>query len=577
MSGPLLFLVPARGGSVRIPGKNLRTVTGIPLVARAVRTARLAGHDIPGGPHRVVCSTDSPQIAEIAAAWGASILMRPAELATSDATSLAVALHALDTVAGGPFRGLILVQPTSPLLTPVDLVRAVAAFDAAGGDRPVVGITASHPAGWHGDIGADGSLRRRTSPGENLAAHLVNGAVYVVAPGRLRATHEFGGSDAVAFPMPAERSVDVDEERDLAIAEAFAAALPHRDLALAGHVIGGGRVFVIAEAGVNHNGDPALAHALIDAAAGTGADAVKFQTFNPDALAAAGAPMAEYQRAAGERGADQREMLARLALPADVWAALQAHARERGIVFMSTPFDLSSAQLLHGLGVPAFKIGSGELTNLPFLAEVAALGRPMLVSTGMADMREVAAAVDTIAAAGNPPIALLHCVSSYPADPGDANLLAMATMASAFGVPTGWSDHTPGIELAIASAALGAALIEKHLTTDRTLPGPDHAASLEPEDFAALVRGVRIAAASRGTGHKQPVAAELDVARVARRSLHWRRDLAAGALIGRDDLVVLRPASGLGPDALDDVTGRRTTEAVRAGTPCLAIQVDGLG
>ena len=224
-------------------------------------------------------------------------------------------------------------------------------------------------------------------------------------------------------------------------------------------------------------------------------------------------------------------MLARLALPTEAWAGLRQHARDRDIVFLSTPFDDASADLLDALDVPAFKVGSGELTNLPFLGRLARRGRPMLVSTGMADLVEVAAAVDAIAAAGDPPLALFHCVSSYPARAEDADLRAIETMRRAFGVPTGWSDHTPGTELALAATAIGATLIEKHLTLDRTMPGPDQRTSLEPDEFARMVAGIRAVSSALGTGEKVPVEAERAIAAVARRSLHWATSLAAGATV----------------------------------------------
>jgi len=259
-------------------------------------------------------------------------------------------------------------------------------------------------------------------------------------------------------------------------------------------------------------------------------------------------------------------MLARLALPDDAWSGLQAHAVDRGLVFLSSPFDDASADLLDRLDVPAFKVASGELTNLPFLARLARRGRPLLVSTGMADMVEVAAAVDEIAGAGDPRIALFHCVSAYPADPSDANLAAMDTLRHAFHVPTGWSDHSLGLELPIAAAALGADLIEKHLTLDRTRPGPDHRASMEPDDFRAMVAAVRAVRGSIGSGAKTPAEAELPVAAVARRSLYWARSLTRGTPVGPDDLVALRPGAGLSPARTNDLIGRRTARSVSAGT-----------
>jgi N,N'-diacetyllegionaminate synthase len=259
-------------------------------------------------------------------------------------------------------------------------------------------------------------------------------------------------------------------------------------------------------------------------------------------------------------------MLARLALRPDDWPALQAHANDKGILFLSTPFDDASADLLDRLDVPGFKVGSGELTNLPFLGRLARKGRPMIVSTGMATMPEVAAAVDAIRATGLEDLALLHCVSAYPAASSDANLRAMATMRAAFGLQTGWSDHTPGIDLPIAATALGAAIIEKHLTLDRSRHGPDHAMSLERDAFAAMVRAIRTAeSAIGGDGMKRPTDAEREIAAVARRSLHWARDLVAGAVIEEDDLVAQRPGTGLSPARTVDLIGRHTARAVVGG------------
>lgn len=562
----VLFLVSARGGSLRVPRKNLRLVGGIPLVGWAARTGRLAAAALPDGPHRVVCSTDDREIAAAAAAWGAEVLERPAALASAAAASVDVALHSLAAAeaAGRPPATLVLLQPTSPLTDPLDVVAAIERHRGAGG-AGVTSVVAGHPAAWHHAASALGALEPLAAPG--AADLLLAGAFWVVDAARLRETGQLVEPGlTLGHVVAPERAVDIDEEHDLVVAEALLAGRPVRPVPLGERRLGAGPPFVIAEAGVNHNGDVELARRLVDAAAGAGADAVKFQTFDPAALAAGGAPTAEYQRRAGVAATDQREMLERLALPVTAWAELRARAIERGLVFLSTPFDDGSADLLDRLGVPAFKVGSGELTNTPFLGRLARRGRPLLLSTGMADMVEVAAAVDAVRGNGDPPLALLHCVSSYPAAPVDANLRAIETMRRAFGVPVGWSDHTPGIELGLAAAALGAALVEKHLTLDRSLPGPDHAASLEPAAFRALADGVRDVAAALGTGTKAPVAAERDVARVARRSLHWRRGLAAGAVVEAADLVALRPATGLAPGRLEDLVGRRTARAVAAGT-----------
>ncbi len=566
MSGPLLVLVPARAGSRRVPGKNLRTVAGIPLVGWAIRTGQRAVADLPGGPHLVALSTDGPEIAAAGRAWGADrVIDRPPALATDTATSVDVVVDALGQLdrEGRRFAAVVLLQPTSPLTEPGDVRAAIAAWEA-GGTGSVVSVAASHPAGWHVELDPDGGLVRE----EAEATHLLTGAIYVIDPELLRAEGRFvipGRTRGVV--VPAERSVDLDEPHDLMAAEGILAARPVRPVPLGALEIGAGRPVVIAEVGVNHNGDVELAHRLVDAVADSGADVVKFQTFDPAQLAATGAPTAEYQRAATTAGDDQRAMLARLVMPVDAWPALAAHAAQRGLVFLSTPFDDDAADLLDRLGVPAFKVGSGELTNLPFLARLARCARPMLVSTGMADMAEVAAAVDAIAAAGDQPLALLHCVSSYPAAPRDANLRAIETMRRAFGVPVGWSDHTPGIELPLAAVAAGAAVVEKHITLDRTLPGPDHRASLEPAEFAELVRGVRTVGEALGTGVKEPVPAERPIAAVARRSLHWRRALAAGSLVTDEDLVALRPGTALSPARQRLLVGSATVRAVTAGEP----------
>ncbi len=327
----------------------------------------------------------------------------------------------------------------------------------------------------------------------------------------------------------------------------------------------GAPCFVIAEAGVNHNGDPKLAHALIDAAAAAGADAVKFQTFKADRLALASAPKAAYQKRNQPGEESQLAMLRRLELEDGVVGELVAHCREKGILFLSSPFDEESADFLDTLGMAAFKVPSGELTNAPFLAHLAAKGKPLIVSTGMADMGEVEAAVAAVRAAGAPPLALLHCVSAYPADPADCNLRAMGALEKAFGVPVGWSDHTTGIDVSIAAVALGAAIIEKHFTTDRALPGPDHAASLEPGELTALMTAVRRVESALGTGVKRPAASEADTAGVARKSLVAIRALSAGTVIAATDVAARRPGNGMAPSRLDEVKGRRLRVNVAVG------------
>jgi len=339
-----------------------------------------------------------------------------------------------------------------------------------------------------------------------------------------------------------------------------------------GRALGSGSgAFVIAEAGVNHNGDLGLARALVDAAVEAGADAVKFQTFRTKELVAAAAPKAAYQRREAP-DESQQAMLERLELGRTQHEALRAYARERGIEFLSSPFDPLSVDLLVELGVPALKLGSGELTNLPLLRHAARSGLPILLSTGMAFLAEVDVAARTILEVQAPDaqdLALLHCVSRYPAPLGHANVQAMVTLRRAIGGPVrfGYSDHTPGVAAPAAAAALGARVIEKHLTLDRTLPGPDHAASLDPAGFAEMVRLVRDVEAALGDGVKAPQPGEDEMRSVARRSLHLRRAVDAGAPLTAADIAILRPAEGLPPARFHDVLGLRAARPLAQGAP----------
>ena len=339
-----------------------------------------------------------------------------------------------------------------------------------------------------------------------------------------------------------------------------------KSVRFSGRILGPGQpCFVIAEAGVNHNGDIALAHKLIDAAADAKVDAVKFQTFDPEKLAAPEAPKAEYQvENTGEEG-NQLEMLRKLVLPKSAYPQLMQHAAEKGLVFLSTPFEEDSADFLEEMNVPAFKISSGDLTNHPFLAHVAKKGRPMLLSTGMGSLEQVEAAVRVVDAAGNPPLVLLHCVTNYPADPVDCNLRAMEALRSRFGVPVGWSDHTVGFDISLAAVALGSSTLEKHFTLDRRLPGPDHVASLEPSELAAMITAIRRVERALGDGRKQPRECEVAIAPAARKSLHWKNDLRNGATVALTDVIALRPGTGISPDKLTVCVGRRLVREVRQG------------
>jgi N,N'-diacetyllegionaminate synthase len=326
-------------------------------------------------------------------------------------------------------------------------------------------------------------------------------------------------------------------------------------------------VFVIAEAGVNHNGDIAMALRLCDAALHAGANAVKFQTFRAADLAVPGAPTAAYQeRQTGDL--DQYAMLQRLELTEAQHCEIQAHCQAIGIEFFSTPFSVDAVDMLVRLGVKRLKLSSGELTHRALVEHAAATQLPLLVSTGMATMVEIHEAMGWVEAARGHrrDVVVFHCTSVYPAADDILNLRALRSMARDLGLAVGYSDHSLGIEAALAAVALGATVIEKHLTLDRTLPGPDHSASLESEEFGRMVQGIRRVSAMLGDGIKVPSPDELDTARVARRSVVAACDVPAGTVLAASMLACRRPATGIAPCDLQRVIGQRTREPLTAGT-----------
>lgn len=321
-------------------------------------------------------------------------------------------------------------------------------------------------------------------------------------------------------------------------------------------------VRIIAEAGVNHNGSLERALAMVDAAAHAGADAIKFQSFVPDALVSPQAEKAAYQ--AEQTGAgSQLEMLRALQLDEAAHESLIARCTLRGIAFLSSPFDIVSAQMLASLGVREFKLGSGEITNLPLLRAIARVADTLLLSTGMATTDEIGASLEALYECGleKSRITLLHCTTEYPTPYEEVNLRAMASLGSRFSVAVGYSDHTRGFEVSIAAAALGAEVIEKHFTLARSLPGPDHAASVEPDELAAMVVAVRNVSTAMGSDVKAPTPSELRNLPLVRKSIVAARDIAAGDLLTEDVLTTKRPGTGISPMLWDSVIGTVATRA----------------
>jgi len=320
---------------------------------------------------------------------------------------------------------------------------------------------------------------------------------------------------------------------------------------------------IIAEAGVNHNGDMHLAKQLIEAAAETGADVVKFQTFKADLLATTMAAKASYQQQTTDKAENQQAMLKRLELTSDQHKQLISHCHNCGIEFLSTAFDDPSIDLLNKLNLKRFKIPSGEITNLPYLRRIGGLGKALILSTGMANLGEIEAALAVLETAGTnrAQITVLHCTTEYPAPMAEVNLRAMQTIGQSFGVAVGYSDHTAGIEVPIAAVALGATVIEKHITLDQNLPGPDHKASLEPKEFAAMVHSIRNIELALGDGIKRTTASEAANLPIVRKSLVASRVINIGELFSATNISAKRPGSGISPMRWDELIGHPSPRA----------------
>ncbi|OGS08961.1 MAG: N-acetylneuraminate synthase [Elusimicrobia bacterium RIFOXYA12_FULL_51_18] len=327
------------------------------------------------------------------------------------------------------------------------------------------------------------------------------------------------------------------------------------------------RVFIVAEAGVNHNGSLAVAKKLAAAAKMAGADAVKFQTFKASSLVTPFAPKAAYQIKTTGLSDSQFQMLKKLELSGPAHRILSAYCRKLGIRFLSSPFDPESVDFLLKLGLSIIKVPSGEITNLPYLRKVGAARRKVILSTGMATLKEIGAALKVLTTAGTTRrnIVLLHCSTEYPAPMKDVNLSAMLTIAKKFKVRVGYSDHTEGIEVSLAAAALGAKVIEKHLTLDRKMKGPDHKASLEPREFRDMVKAVRNIEAVLGTGIKKPSLCELRNAKVVRKSLTAIKTINKGEAFSAENIAPMRPAGGMSPMLWDKVIGRPAPRCFKPG------------
>ncbi len=591
-----LGVILARAGSKGLPGKCMRPLLGRPLIDYTFDHA-LASRRLDA----IVFTSDCEPAKLLARQRGIEVVDRPAELATDSARVDDAARHALQAWEGRHARRVdqvVLLYGNIPIRTETAIDQAIALLLESGADsvRTVAPVGKMHPDWLHR---LEGDRMRQFRPNsiyrrqdlEPLYCH--DGAVVVVtrralfdfALRRPDDAQAFLGEDRRALLQNAGDSVDVDEPGDLYAAEAalrvqgFSPAsrpaahasddrlVPKPRHTATGRLDASSRAtYVIAEAGVNHDGQLDKALALIDAAADAGANAVKFQMFRAADLSTAAAAQAEYQKACAP-AASQRQMLNALELRDEAWPVLVRRCHERGIAFLATPFGSAEVERLAALGARAIKIASTDITNARLLDAAFATRLPVVLSTGASLEAEIDGAVERFRQTGAMDrLTLMHCVSCYPTPLEAANLRRIVALRDRYGVSTGFSDHTLSVWTGSWAAALGAVVIEKHLTLDRSAGGPDHAMSLCPEKLREYVARIREAETALGTGRIDMHETEQDVRRVARRSIVAARDLPAGTVLTASALALKRPGTGLSPDALEALTHRRLRVPVAADT-----------
>lgn len=570
-----LGVILARAGSKGLPDKCVRELLGRPVITftfdHAKASARLSS---------AVLTTDSEPAKRLARVAGIEVIDRPAVLADDRATVDAAARHAVETWEqrhGGHVDVVVLLYGNIPVRADGVIDRCITHLIDSGADsvRTVAPVSKQHPDWIHR---LEGDTMRQFRPNciyrrqdlEPLFYH--DGAVAVVRRSALFAAlktpddhQSFLGTDRRGMVQRPDDAVDIDEPIDFYLAEAVLRARSNSsreqataiDLRIGNRAVGTQQpVYVVAEAGVNHNGSLSKAKELVEAAVRAGADAVKFQAFRAEELVTVSAPTARYQERAGKTGG-QLDLLRGLELSKEAFAELRQHCKAMGIEFLATPFTESDLDRLLALGISAIKLASTDLTNLPLVRRAARSGKPVLLSTGASTAEEIGAAVGEFRAAGAMSrLLLMHCVSSYPTPLDAANLAAIRTLAALYQVPVGYSDHTTSIEAGGWAVAAGACLVEKHFTLDRTQPGPDHAMSLTPDELAAYVAAAKNARSAMGDGRMGMQPIEEEVRRVASKSVVAARMISSGTRITREMLTIKRPGGGVAPGQIEQLVGR---------------------
>lgn len=588
MPTSVLAVIPARAGSKGLPGKCVAPLAGRPLIEHTILHAR-AARCVDG----ICVTTDSTNAAAVARQHGVFVFDRPPHLATDSAAVIDAVRHAVETYElshpGFTSGIVVLLYANVPIRADGIIDRCIDHLKSTGCDsvRTVAPVGKHHPD-WLHRLDADRmspfrpNLVHRRQDLEPLYYHdaavvaFTRESLYS-APSGPDDHHAFFGRDRRAIVQQPEDTVDIDTPLDLRIAEAILhhrARIPARS-ASEGVNASPGRLradfllnrpapFIIAEAGVNHDGDLAAALQLVAAAARAGADAVKFQAFRADKLVSTDAAACDYQRGHAD-ATTQHAMLRKLELPRAAFEQLKRAADDAGIAFLATPFDADQLAMLVDLGVPALKLASTDITNVPLLAAAARSGLPVIASTGAADLDEVRRAVAVLSESTAAPV-LMHCVSRYPTPFSDANLSAIATLKREFGLPVGYSDHTREVSTGALAVAAGAVLLEKHLTLDRAAPGPDHFFSLTPDDFAAYVLAARETATALGDGRIACDPGQQEVRRLARRSIVAAAFIRRGERLDEARLDVQRPGGGIDPIHWPALVGRTAATDIAPGT-----------
>ena len=570
----ILAVILARGGSKRLPGKNIKKLGGVSLIGYTIQAAAQSAMI-----DKVVVSSDSDEILKVSSAFPCLVQKRPAHLAedaTTSQDSLRYVAAEFEKEQQEEYDLIVLLQPTCPFRKTAEIERCITEVIEHDADSSqTVTLVKEKPELMFVEDAIEGKLTF-----SNKAAffdkslrkthYILNGAVYVVKKEVFLSTGRLYGEKNIPIVMTQEDSLDIDTHADWYTAEKLWEERKKNNhkmsISIAGKAVGDNYpAFIIAEIGVNHNGDMDLARKLIDLAVEAGADAVKFQNFNPQTGTSKFTPKVSYQKENDGLEGNYQTMLERLKITEDQTRMLAEYAAQKGIIFLSTASDAESLEILKKVDPPAYKIGSPHITNLPLLKDTAKCGKPMIIATGMASYEEIDEAIQICKEAGNKQIILLHAVSDYPTRFPDANLKVITSLRERYPTFTiGYSDHTLGIEASTAAVALGARVLERHFTLDKTMPGPDHKASLVPRELEALVSAVRNVETALGDGVKRRTAREEEVARIARRSVVAHVDIPAGTVLMAELIRMKKPETGIKPKYYWDLLGKRAIKDIEA-------------